>query len=414
MPRVNPDIEAFAKIKVIGVGGSGGNALKRMIDTGIQGVDFVAVNTDAQDLHHSQAELKVHLGKNLTKGLGAGMNPDIGKKSAEESKEEVYQAVTGSHMVFITCGLGGGTGSGASPVIAQAARESGALTVAVVTKPFMFEGMQRKKIAEQAFEELKKNVDTIITIPNDKILNIIDRNTPVTEAFSLIDDVLRQGVQGISDLITVPGLINVDFADVSAIMRNAGSALMGIGSATGEDRAVNAAKMAINSPLLDVSIQGAKGVLFNITGGKDLSMSEINDAASIITESIDIDAKVIFGAVVSDTMKDGEIKVTVIATGFDQPAEFEVKRMKAFREEELEDKEVIFKKSKEEEEKEAKDRLESERERKLREAEKIIAERKAEEEKKKNDLEDKKTRFIDEVESEEDMDIPAFIRNKLR
>ncbi|NBV29608.1 cell division protein FtsZ, partial [bacterium] len=271
MARINPEIETFAKIKVVGVGGAGGNALKRMIDSNIKGVEFVAVNTDAQDLHHSKAEHKVHLGKNLTRGLGAGMNPEVGRKSAEESKEEVYQAVNGSHMIFITAGMGGGTGSGASPVIAQAAKESGALTVAVVTKPFMFEGIQRKRIAEAAFEELKKNVDTIITIPNDKILNIIDRNTPVLDAFSMIDDVLRQGVQGISDLITTPGLVNVDFADVSAIMKNAGSALMGIGSAAGENRAVTAAKIAINSPLLDISIKGAKGVLFNVTGGKDLS-----------------------------------------------------------------------------------------------------------------------------------------------
>ena len=317
MARINPEIETFAKIKVVGVGGAGGNALKRMIESDIKGVEFVAVNTDAQDLHHSQAEHKVHLGKNLTRGLGAGMNPEVGRKSAEESKEEVYQAVNGAHMIFITAGMGGGTGSGASPVIAQAAKESGALTVAVVTKPFMFEGIQRKRIAEEAFEELKKNVDTIITIPNDKILNIIDRNTPVLEAFSMIDDVLRQGVQGISDLITTPGLVNVDFADVSAIMKNAGSALMGIGSATGENRAVTAAKIAINSPLLDISIKGAKGVLFNVTGGKDLSMAEINDAANVIIESIDPDAQVIFGAVINDKFTEGEVQVTVIATGFD-------------------------------------------------------------------------------------------------
>jgi cell division protein FtsZ len=316
MPEVNPEIEAFAKIKVIGVGGGGSNALNRMIGVGIQGVDFVAVNTDAQDLHHSQASQKVHLGKNLTRGLGAGMNPEIGRKAAEESKEDVFQAVNGAHMIFITCGMGGGTGSGASPVIAQVAKESGALTVAVVTKPFTFEGAQRKRIAEESLAALKKNVDTVITIPNDKILNIIDKNTSIQDAFAMIDDVLRQGVQGISDLITIPGLINVDFADVSTIMRDTGSALMGIGTGTGEDRAVMAAKMAINSPLLDLKIDGAKGVLFNISGGTDLGMVEINEAASIITESIDPNAKVIFGAVVNPKLKEGEVKVTVIATGF--------------------------------------------------------------------------------------------------
>ncbi len=391
MARINPEIETFAKIKVVGVGGAGGNALKRMIDSDIKGVEFVAVNTDAQDLHHSQAEHKVHLGKNLTRGLGAGMNPEVGRKSAEESKEEVYQAVNGSHMIFITAGMGGGTGSGASPVIAQAAKESGALTVAVVTKPFMFEGIQRKRIAEAAFEELKKNVDTIITIPNDKILNIIDRNTPVLEAFSMIDDVLRQGVQGISDLITTPGLVNVDFADVSAIMKNAGSALMGIGSATGENRAVTAAKIAINSPLLDISIKGAKGVLFNVTGGKDLSMAEINDAANVIIESIDPDAQVIFGAVINDKITEGEVQVTVIATGFDdknpKPISKEI------------DKDPV-------------------QEPTLEELQKRVDEEKSKrqsEEARQQEVESKKDEFIRNVESdpEDAFELPAFIRNKL-
>lgn len=337
MPRITPDIEAFAKIKVIGVGGGGNNALKRMMDAGIQGVEFVAVNTDAQDLHHSDAQQKIHLGKNLTRGLGAGGNPEIGRKAAEESKEEIYQAVAGSHMVFVTCGLGGGTGSGASPVIAQAAKESGALTVGVVTKPFTFEGMQRKKKADAAYEELRKNVDTIITIPNDKILNIIDRDTSILSAFGIIDDVLRQGVQGISDLITTPGLINVDFADVSTIMRDAGSALMGIGHGDGDDRAAVAAKMAINSPLLDLNINGARGVLFNIAGPDDLSMTEINEVARMITESIDPDANVIFGAVIDETLKKGELKVTVIATGFDDPETIPSRRMKAFDPHEIDD-----------------------------------------------------------------------------
>lgn len=391
MARINPEIEAFAKIKVVGVGGAGGNALKRMIESDIKGVEFVAVNTDAQDLHHSQAEHKVHLGKNLTRGLGAGMNPEVGRKSAEESKEEVYQAVNGSHMIFITAGMGGGTGSGASPVIAQAAKESGALTVAVVTKPFMFEGIQRKRIADAAFEELKQNVDTIITIPNDKILNIIDRNTPVLDAFSMIDDVLRQGVQGISDLITTPGLVNVDFADVSAIMKNAGSALMGIGSASGEDRAVNAAKIAINSPLLDISIKGAKGVLFNVTGGKDLSMAEINDAANVIIESIDPDAQVIFGAVINEKLTDGEVQVTVIATGFDQK-----------------DPKTPIKPFKSEEVKE----LTLEELQKQAEIEKV---KQKEEEERQKAVEVKKDEFIKTVESdgEDEFELPTFIRNKL-
>jgi cell division protein FtsZ len=391
MARINPEIETFAKIKVVGVGGAGGNALKRMIDSDIKGVEFVAVNTDAQDLHHSQAEHKVHLGKNLTRGLGAGMNPEVGRKAAEESKEEVYQAVNGSHMIFITAGMGGGTGSGASPVIAQAAKESGALTVAVVTKPFMFEGIQRKRIAEAAFDELKKNVDTIITIPNDKILNIIDRNTPVLEAFSMIDDVLRQGVQGISDLITTPGLVNVDFADVSAIMKNAGSALMGIGSATGENRAVTAAKIAINSPLLDVSIKGAKGVLFNVTGGKDLSMAEINDAANVIIESIDPDAQVIFGAVINDKITEGEVQVTVIATGFDN------KNTKAIVEEK--DKDSVQEPTLEELQK----RVDEEKSKRQAEEERL------------QEVESKKDEFIRNVESdpEDAFELPAFIRNKL-
>jgi len=389
MARINPEIETFAKIKVVGVGGAGGNALKRMIDSSIKGVEFVAVNTDAQDLHHSKAEHKVHLGKNLTRGLGAGMNPEVGRKSAEESKEEVYQAVNGSHMIFITAGMGGGTGSGASPVIAQAAKESGALTVAVVTKPFMFEGIQRKRIAEAAFEELKKNVDTIITIPNDKILNIIDRNTPVLDAFSMIDDVLRQGVQGISDLITTPGLVNVDFADVSAIMKNAGSALMGIGSATGENRAVTAAKIAINSPLLDISIKGAKGVLFNVTGGKDLSMAEINDAANVIIESIDPDAQVIFGAVINDKMTEGEVQVTVIATGFEpKPPITALEVDKVQEEPSLEELQKYT------EEKKAKQQLDEQR---------------------LKDVESKKDEFIKNVEAdpEDSFELPAFIRNKL-
>lgn len=320
MPQVKPDVETFARIKVVGVGGSGGSAIHRMMTSRIQGVDFVAVNTDAQALHHCQAPRKIHIGKNTTRGLGAGMNPDIGRQAAEENREEIEEALRGSDMVFITCGMGGGTGTGASPIVAEAAKESGALTVAVITRPFSFEGLQRNRIAESGIEELKERVDTIITIPNDRLLTIIDRKTSLINAFEIVDDVLRQAVQGISDLVTMPGIVNVDFADVKAIMKDAGSALMGIGRATGDDRAQEAARAAINSPLLEVAINGAKGVLFNISGGTDLSMSEVNEAAQIITESIDRDAKVIFGAVIDDKLKKGEIKITVVATGFNPEA----------------------------------------------------------------------------------------------
>ncbi len=317
MAEIKPDIETFARIKVVGVGGSGNNAISRMIDSKIKGVEFVAINTDAQALHHSKASEKVHIGKNLTKGLGAGMNPEIGRQAAEENRDEIQEVLKGADMVFVTCGTGGGTGSGAAPVVAETAKELGALTVAVVTKPFSFEGAQRRVIAEEALQNLKDRVDTLITIPNDKLLSIIDRKTTLINAFRIVDDVLRQGVQGISDLITKPGIVNVDFADVRAIMQDSGSALMGIGVASGENRASEAAKAAINSPLLELSVDGAKGVLFNISGSSDLGMLEINEAANIITESIDPNAKVIFGAVVDDQVKKGEIHITVVATGFD-------------------------------------------------------------------------------------------------
>ncbi|MFA6525315.1 MAG: cell division protein FtsZ [Patescibacteria group bacterium] len=313
--EIKPDIETFAKIKVLGVGGSGGSAINRMISSKIKGIDFIAINTDAQALHHSQASQKIHIGKSTTRGLGAGMDPELGQKAAEENHEELKETLKGADMVFITCGLGGGTGTGAAPVIADIAKELGALTVAVVTKPFEFEGAQRKSIADSGFRDLSDKVDAIITIPNDRILQIVDKKTSLLDAFGIVDDVLRQGVQGISDLITVPGLINVDFADVKAIMENTGSALMGIGSASGENRAVEAAKAAIDSPLLELDIEGAKGVLFTITGSSDLGMYEVNEAAKIITESADPNAKVIFGSVVDDTLED-EVKVTVIATGF--------------------------------------------------------------------------------------------------
>lgn len=315
MPEVKPDIETFAKIKVVGVGGGGGSAVNRMIASKIKGVEFVAINTDVQALHHNEAKHKLHIGQAATRGLGAGMNPEVGLLAAQENINEVRDLLKDAHMVFITCGLGGGTGTGASPVVAQVAKELGALVVAVVTKPFAFEGSQRSSIAEAGFRELKDKVDTIITIPNDKILQAIDKKTSLLDAFKNVDDVLRQGVQGISELITIPGLINVDFADVKAIMHDAGSALMGIGEASGENRAAAAAKVAISSPLLDISIDGAKGILFIVVGGPSLTMNEVSEAANIITESADPNAKIIFGAVIDDSLKD-KIRVTVVATGF--------------------------------------------------------------------------------------------------
>lgn len=316
MAQIKPEVETFARIKVVGAGGSGCKAVSRMMSCKIKGVDFIAINTDAQDLHHAIASQKIHIGKNLTKGLGAGMNPEIGRQAAEENRDEIHEALKGADMVFIACGFGGGTASGAAPIIAETAKEAGALTVAIVTKPFAFEGAQRARIAEEALINTKDRVDALITIPNDKLLQIIDRKTSLINAFYICDEVLRQGIQGISDLITTPGIVNVDFADVRAIMQEAGSALLGVGKASGEDRAVEAAKAAINSPLLELSIDGAMGVLFNVSGGEDMSMLEINEAAKIITESVDPNAKIIFGASQDEALKKGELKVTVIATGF--------------------------------------------------------------------------------------------------
>jgi len=316
MGEVKPAVETFAKIKVVGVGGSGNSAVNRMITSKIRGVEFIAVNTDVQALHHSHAPVKLHIGKTVTRGLGAGMDPEMGKRAAEESANEIREALKDADMVFVTCGLGGGTGTGAGPVVAEIARDLGALTVAVVTRPFTFEGAKRRDVAENGYKELKERLDTIITIPNDRVLGLIDKKTSMLDAFKVIDDVLRQGVQGISELITVPGLINVDFADVKTIMLGQGSALMGIGRATGENRAAEAAKQAIASPLLEVAIDGARGILFNVTGGADLGMKEVADAAEVITKNADADVKVIFGATIDESMKD-EIKVTVVATGFD-------------------------------------------------------------------------------------------------
>ena len=316
MEQIKSDVESFARIRVVGVGGSGGNAVNHMVGSKVKGVEFIAVNSDAQDLHHSLAKKKIHIGKNLTRGLGAGGNPDMGRRAADETREEISNSIKGSDMIFITCGMGGGTGTGAAPVIAKIARESGALTVGVVTKPFLFEGQERMRLAMQGIEELKKEVDALITIPNDRLLAIVDKETSVRNAFEQCDNVLKQAVEGISDLITMPGIINVDFADIRSVMENAGSALMGVGISSGEKRSEEAAQGAINSPLLEVSITGAKGVLFAIAGGEDLGMLEIQEAARVITESIDPQARVIFGAIRDEKLKKNEVKVTVIATGF--------------------------------------------------------------------------------------------------
>ncbi len=316
MEQITSDVESFARIRVVGVGGSGSNAVNYMVTNKVKGVEFIAINSDAQDLHHSLAKKKIHIGKNLTRGLGAGGNPDMGRRAAEETREEISNSIKGSDMIFITGGMGGGTGTGAAPTVAKIARESGALTVGVVTKPFLFEGQQRMRMALEGIEALKQEVDALITIPNDRLLAIVDKETTVKQAFEMADNILKQAVEGISDLITMPGIINVDFADIRSVMENAGSALMGVGISSGEKRAEEAARLAINSPLLEVSITGAKGVLFAIAGGDDLGMLEIQESARVITESIDPQARVIFGAIRDEKLKKNELKVTVIATGF--------------------------------------------------------------------------------------------------
>ncbi len=310
-------ISPVANIKVVGIGGGGNNAVNRMIESGIEGIEFIAINTDAQALFTSKASTRINIGRATTRWLGAGANPDVGKKAAEESSEEIKNALTDADMVFITCGLGGGTGTGAAPVVAEIAKSLGSLVVGVVTKPFAFEGAKRTNQAVEGYEYLKEKVDTLITIPNDRILSIIDKKTPLLEAFSVADDILKQGVQWVSDLITRPGLINVDFADVRSVMENAGSALMGIGYGSGENRATEAARGAIESPLLELSIDGAKGLLLNITGGNDLSMFEVDEASRLITESCDPEASIIFGTSIDEAYT-GEIKITVIATGFSE------------------------------------------------------------------------------------------------
>ncbi len=314
--ELDMDVDQFAKIKVVGVGGGGNNAVNRMIESGLKGVDFIAVNTDAQALLNAKAQNRIQIGEKLTRGLGAGAKPEIGEKAAEESREELLGALRGADMIFVTAGMGGGTGTGAAPIVAECAREIGALTVGVVTKPFTFEGRKRFKQAEAGTVNLKANVDTLITIPNDRLLDVVDKKTSMMDAFRIADDVLRQGVQGISDLIAIPGLINLDFADVKSVMNNAGSALMGIGEATGENAAVDAARAAVNSPLLETSIQGARGVLLNITGGSELSLFQVNEASAIISEAAHEDANIIFGAAIDENMNES-VRVTVIATGFD-------------------------------------------------------------------------------------------------
>ena len=316
MPHIKPEIESFARIKVVGTGGSGGNAVNHMVRSKLRGVEFIAINTDAQDLHQSLAHKKIRIGKGLTKGLGTGMNPELGRQAADETKDEILECLKGADMVFITCGMGGGTGTGSAPSIAQAAKSLGALTIAVVTKPFTFEGAERARLAENGLLRLRDSVDALIVIPNDRLLSTVDKEMSFLSAFAMCDDILKQAVEGISDLITTTGIINVDFADVRAVMENAGSALMGIGTAVGDKRAEIAARAAINSPLLDVSVHGAKGVLFSIAGGEDLGMLEVQDAANVITEAIDPEAKVIFGAVTDGSLKKGAVRVTVIATGF--------------------------------------------------------------------------------------------------
>lgn len=310
------DMEQFAQIKVVGVGGGGSNAVNRMIEASLKGVQFIAINTDKQALYNSRAEYKIQIGEKLTRGLGAGANPEIGSKAAEESRDDVYQALQGADMVFITAGMGGGTGTGAAPIIAEIAKEMGILTVGVVTKPFTFEGKRRMTHAERGIDELRKRVDTLVTIPNDRLLEVVDKRTSIVEAFKIADDVLKQGVQGITDLIAIPGLVNLDFADVKTIMFERGLAHMGVGRASGDNRAVEAAKQAIHSPLLETTINGAKSVLLNITGGPSLGLLEINEAAEIVAREADEDANIIFGAVIDETIKD-EIRITVIATGFE-------------------------------------------------------------------------------------------------
>lgn len=411
MSEIKPDIETFAKIKVVGIGGGGGAAINRMVRSNIRGVEFISINTDLQALRYSEAPNKIHIGKTSTRGLGAGMNPEVGRKAAEENQDEIREALKGADMVFITCGLGGGTGTGAAPILAEIAKDLGALTVAVVTKPFVFEGMQRKGLAEKGFEELSEKVDTIITIPNDRILQIIDKKTSLLDSFAVVDEVLKNGVQGISELITVHGLINVDFADVKAIMEDTGSALMGIGRASGENRAVEAAKMAISSPLLELSIDGAKGILFTVSGNSSLGMHEVNEAAKVITSSADSDAKIIFGAVIQEDLGD-EIKITVIATGF------EIRNKKPLVMRGDFSGSMDLSSDYHSNSMDSSEAFNSSRSRDLRKVQAELVKNEEEEENKKeyrkeyrNDADDDYDN--DNKEQEEDLDVPAFLRKKM-
>lgn len=411
MAKVNPEIESFARIKVIGIGGSGKGALNHMINSKLQGVEFIAMNTDTQDLHHSLAEKKIHIGKNLTKGLGSGMDPEIGKRSAEETREEIQDVIKGADMVFIAGGMGGGTCTGAAPIVASIAKNEGILTVGVVTKPFFFEGASRMQLAERGLAELEKEVDALIVIPNDRLLSVIDKNTPVKMAFAMVDEVLKSAVEGISDIIRTTGTINLDFADIKKILKDSGTALMGVGRGAGENRAREAASAAINSPLLDVSIHGAKGVLFAIYGSEDLGMFEVQEAARVITESVDKDAKIIFGIATDSSLKKDEVKVTVIATGF--PTGFISREQGVVRE--------VFKNEPVKEENHEKVVAEAKREEDLplreviREEEKridnaLVPEREAE---KKEILQKKSVFKFDEEDESDDWDaLPPFLRRK--
>jgi cell division protein FtsZ len=414
MAKVNPEIESFARIKVIGIGGSGKGALNHMINSKLQGVEFIAMNTDTQDLHHSLAEKKIHIGKNLTKGLGAGMDPEVGKRSAEETREEIQDVIKGADMVFIAGGMGGGTCTGAAPIVASIAKNEGILTVGVVTKPFFFEGASRMKLAEKGLDELEKEVDALIVIPNDRLLSVIDKNTPVRLAFAMVDEVLKSAVEGIADIIRTAGTVNLDFADIKRILKDSGTALMGVGKAMGENRAKEAASAAINSPLLDVSIHGAKGVLFAIYGSEDLGMLEVQEAAKIITESVDKDAKIIFGIATDPTLKKDEVKVTVIATGFptgfisrDQEVAREVFKTETQKEEV---KEKIIAEPKKEESVPLRDVIKEEEKR----IDHTLAEERDAEKKEARDDSNKKSpfKFDDEEESDDWDALPPFLRRK--
>jgi cell division protein FtsZ len=398
MAEVKPDIETVAKIRVVGVGGSGSSAVNRMVSAKVKGVEFIVMNTDVQALHYSKAPKKIHIGKTVTRGLGAGMNPELGRKSAEESQNEIKETLKDSDMVFITCGLGGGTGSGGAPVVADIAREAGALTIAVVTRPFTFEGVQRKNIADQAYDELQDKVDACIVVPNDRILQIVDKQTTLIEAFQAADEVLRQGVEGIAELITQPGLVNVDFADVKSIMQNAGTALMGIGRASGEDRAINAAKAAVTSPLLETSLDGARGVLFVVTGGPDLAMHEVSEAAKVVTSTADENARVIFGTVIDENLKD-EVHITVIATGFSGSPRQHTREERVQAEKHYRPNPVVERYVPEED---------NDDEPEIVEPRKEIFEKKASRPLPPLDQPNKSN------DKEEDLDIPAFIRRKMK